>query len=681
MLATTTKSTTYQSSMAAARRLAAAGAMAWALGVLQACSGSAATAPTVPQQPSSVTPVTPAAPAAAATISRITPDSLTAGTLVAIEGQNLPTSASAVRLTLAGVALDVRAVSANRIEALIPAAGFACAAPAAQTMRLELGATTIEQSVVLRTASPLTLKAGDAAVTLSAAQAACVELAGSASGAARYVVAVVNTAAPTTETARFDLRGQGTGSLAQVASVVQSDASVMGIKSSINAALSATPSLLKSDLSTALTEDALHSARLAAARSVFASAGIPSRSRIASVRTPALAGDTLQINAPLNSCNAGRAVRARVVYAGSKAVVLEDIASPRAGKMDDALRSIGSEFDATVYPLLTKNLGDPLAMNAQLNGDGRVTMLFTRFVNDSAPGTAGYVSACNFYAKSQFAASNEDEVFYARVPSTNETADDWRRAIRSTVVHESKHLASYAERLSRGKASEESWMEEATARVAEELYARTFDAGASWKGNTGFAASVGCELTQCDDRPLVMWKHFTQLHAYLRGADSLTPFGPAKSGDVTYYASGWSLVRWAVDQYATTEGGMLKQLVNGSAATGIAGLAQLAGVNADQLLTGWAMSNAVGSQGATWNAADVWSGLAGTFPGMFQSAPLRGRSVSAGSFAFSGLQLPAAGATYLTLSGVQGGAQLLQLAQANAGANGGALKVSVMRVQ
>ncbi len=674
MLATTTKSTTYQSSTTVARRLAAAGAMAWALGVLQACSGSAATAPTVAQQPTSVTPVTPAAPAAVATVSRVTPDSLTAGTLLAIEGQNLPTTPSAVRLTLAGVSLDVRAVSATRIEALIPTTGFACAAPAAQTMRLELGSTTIEQSVVLRTAAPLTLKAGDAAVTLSAAQAACIELAGSAQGSARYVVAVVNTAAQTNETARFDLRGQGTGSLAQVASVVQSDASVMGLLRGISS-LTAAPSLLKSDPAPALPDN--DASQVAFNRAVLNVARIPASARLNSVRTAVNAGDTLQINALLNSCSSARAVRARVVYAGSKAVVLEDVASPRAGKMDDALRSIGSEFDATVYPLLTKNLGDPLAMNAQLNGDGRVTMLFTRFVNDSAPGTAGYVSACNFYAKSQFAASNEDEVFYARVPSTNETPADWRRAMRSTVVHESKHLASYAERLSRGKASEESWMEEATARVAEELYARTFDAGSSWKGNTGFAASVGCELTQCDDRPLVMWKHFTQLHAYLRGADSLTPFGPAKSGDVTYYASGWSLVRYAVDQFASTESGMLKSLVNGTAPTGIAGLAQLAGVNADQLLTGWAMSNAVGSQGSTWNAADVWSGLAGTFPGMFQSAPLRGRSVSAGSFAFSGLQLPAAGATYLTLSGVQGGAQLLQVA----GANGGALKLSVMRVQ
>lgn len=678
MSANANTATTYEATATRGRRLAGASLMACGLGVLQACSGTGAVAPTAPQQtPTPANGGSTPAPSPAATVSRVTPDSLTVGTVLTIEGENLPTTPSAVRLTLAGVTLDVRAASASRIEARIPAAGFTCAAPAVQTLRMELGSATLQQTVVLRTAAPLALKAGDAAVTLSAEQAACVELAGSTTGAAKYVVAVVNTASQSSATARFDLRGQGTGALANVSSVVQGDASVMGLRvpSAFSASSRALTAAQQAD-AVAARETAAHAAELSFNAEVLRAA-VPSGARRASVRAAAALNDTVTVNALLNSCTKGRAITARVVYAGSKAVVLEDIASPRAGRMDDALRAIGSEFDATVYPLLTKNLGDPLAMNAQLNGDGRVTMLFTRFVNDSSPGTSGYVSACNFYPKSQFAASNEDEVFYARVPSTNETADDWRRAVRSTVVHESKHLASYAERLSRGAASEESWLEEATARVAEELYARTFPGGGTWKGNTGFAASVGCELTQCDDRPLVMWKHFSQLHAYLRGADSLTPFGPAKSGDVTYYASGWSLVRWAVDQYAANEGGMLKALVAGTAPAGVAGLAQIAGVPADQLLAGWAMSNAVGAAGATWNAADMWSGLAGTFPGMFQSAPLRGRAVSAGAFAFTGLQLPGAGATYLTLSGVQGGAQVVQLA----GAMGAGLRVVVQRVQ
>ena len=91
---------------------------------------------------------------------------------------------------------------------------------------------------------------------------------------------------------------------------------------------------------------------------------------------------------------------ARVVYVGARAMVLEDVADPRARTMDVEYRAIGREFDRVQYPLLRDNIGDPLAMNGAFNGDGRVTMLFTRFVNDSVAGTAGCASACNFYPKS-----------------------------------------------------------------------------------------------------------------------------------------------------------------------------------------------------------------------------------------------------------------------------------------
>ena len=141
-----------------------------------------------------------------------------------------------------------------------------------------------------------------------------------------------------------------------------------------------------------------------------------------------IVGDTVSMKALYGSCTAGRDIRARVVYAGAKSVVLEDVASPRAGTMDNEYRLMGDEFDRVQYPLLQAKIGDPLAMNAAMEGDGRVTMLFTRYVNDSLPGVAGYVSACNFYPKGTFAASNEDEVFYARVASPTESAADWRHA-------------------------------------------------------------------------------------------------------------------------------------------------------------------------------------------------------------------------------------------------------------
>ena len=113
-----------------------------------------------------------------------------------------------------------------------------------------------------------------------------------------------------------------------------------------------------------------------------------------------------------------------MVYAGSRAVALEDVAAPRARTMDADYRAMGDEFGRVQHPLLRDSIVDPLAMNGAMNGDGRVAILYTRFVNDPAANTAGYMNACNFYPKSTFAASNENEVFYARVVTVTETPAD-----------------------------------------------------------------------------------------------------------------------------------------------------------------------------------------------------------------------------------------------------------------
>jgi len=406
-----------------------------------------------------------------------------------------------------------------------------------------------------------------------------------------------------------------------------------------------------------------------------------------SARAPLALGDTVNMKALYNSCTTGRDVRARVVYTGTKSVVLEDVSAPRAGQMDDQYRLIGDEFDRVQYPLMQSKVGDPLAMDNAMGGDGRVTMLFTRYVNDSLAGITGYVSACNFYPKGTFAASNEDEVFYARVASANESGDDWRRSMRSTVMHETKHLASFAIRFRNNTPFEELWLEESTARLSEELYARTFANGGAWKGNATYQSTVRCEVLQCDDRPLMMWKHFSVLHQYLRGIDTLTPIGAAANGDFTFYASGWSLVRWAADQYATDESTWIKDLVRGGQLTGLANLAQRTGRPAGEMLADWSLAQAVDDLAGftparrqltfpSWNVADVFAGLAGTFPGSFVANPLYARAMTFGSFALPVTRLRAFSSSYFTFEGTQSGSQMIELR----GENGATLPPTSLRL-
>ena len=259
--------------------------------------------------------------------------------------------------------------------------------------------------------------------------------------------------------------------------------------------------------------------------------------------------------------------------------------------------------------------------------------------------------------------------------------------MRSTVMHETKHLASFAIRFRNNTPFEELWLEESTARLSEELYARTFANGGAWKGNATYQSTVRCEVLQCDDRPLMMWKHFSVLHQYLRGIDTLTPIGAAANGDFTFYASGWSLVRWAADQYATDESTWIKDLVRGGQLTGLANLAQRTGRPAGEMLADWSLAQAVDDLAGftparrqltfpSWNVADVFAGLAGTFPGSFVANPLYARAMTFGSFALPVTRLRAFSSSYFTFEGTQSGSQMIELR----GENGATLPPTSLRL-
>jgi hypothetical protein len=197
---------------------------------------------------------------------------------------------------------------------------------------------------------------------------------------------------------------------------------------------------------------------------------------------------------------------------------------------------------------------------------------------------------------------------------------------------------------------------------------------------------------QCDDRPLMMWKHFSALHQYLQGVDTLTPIGATTGADISFYGSGWSLVRWAADHYAADEGAWLRQLVRGGTATGLANLAQHAGRPVAELLGDWALAHAVeGLPGFTprrtqltfpsWNVADVMSGLAKTFPGTFVASPLHARAFSFGAFALPVPALRSFSASYFAFEGAQSGSQLLELRSTSGGAPPSALRLAVVRVE
>ena len=611
-------------------------ALACPLLVLPACRGGDATAPGVTVGTPTATPA--GAPAAPLAITRLlAPDTLRPGAVLAIEGTGFAAAAHAQTVQLrsadgAVIPTIVEIATPTRLDVRLPsAAAFPCVATGSAQLEVSTGAASITRGVTLAVARRVALAVGESAPLLDAAAAGCTELAADAAGAT-YALAVLNTTANATSASSLTVRANSVGgalpSVApMVAAVSGGHASVAAEANDHDRHLADQSRIIASAGSAVFAWRAVHGAAINMAAS--------------RVVAPLAVGTQLSRTVLYGACNAPVRITTRVAYVGTRSVILEDVSSPHAGRMDAELSALGREYDERMHPALVEHLGDPLALDATMQGDGRITMVITGAVSQVAPGVTGFVSACNFYPRRTHAESNEDALFYARAPHAGESLATWRRIMRSTVMHEAKHIASFAERLARGAAFEEPWLEEATARIAEELYARSFANGGAWRGNGGWADVVRCEVYQCDDRPLMLWKHFPVLHDYLAGVESRTPLGAADANDVTFYASGWSLVRWAADHYgAHNEAAFLRALVRGtSGATGVTALARLTGRPAEELLADWSLAQWLDDRAGfvpqratlsfpSWNLPDIMHGLAQLDPSRYRASPLPVRDVT-----------------------------------------------------
>jgi len=641
--ANASSTTTYESFTASTRRPLGWALLACALGVLQACSGGDALAPEV------VVPAPQTSNTAAPAIEALSSDTVAVGITQAIIGSRLPTALGSLRIQVDGVDARIVAQSASRVEWQLPAGALPCSAPTSRHLKVSGSGISHEARIIVYTARRLNLDLDPnrSAVELKATDATCIELPALGDGAyAKYLIAVVNpNPAP------------------------------------INSQLTTS----HSKLTTAVQETTTHLSLVvpSAPGSPLASGVKASVASAIAVQNIGALHDTVPISVPVSGCSSSPTTQTRTAFTGKSIRILEDLASPHAGTMDKELVAIGHEFDETMLPLITEHFGNPLALDHATNRDRRVTLVLTKTVNDSLPGTAAFVSACNFHPRRTFAASNEDEVIFARVPAKTERPSDWRRSMRATLVHETKHLASYAERIARGTGFEEPWLEEATARVAEELYARTFVAPEG-HSTLGYEATVGCELRHCDDRPLVMFKHFSALHDWLRNVDCVSALG-ASQLTAMHYASGWAFVRWVLD-HSANERETLRALSVGSSGRGLEGLAALTGGDAAGMVTQWMSELAAAVESgrnparSSWDVVAVLRGMAEELPGAYAANPLRVTRVSLGQAVTTKQDVLPLSTRYIAVDGAHTNSQLLSL-EPSAAAGQVGLRLVLRRIQ
>jgi hypothetical protein len=611
--------------------------------------------------------VTPPEGSVAPTITSIVPATVAPGATATLTGTGFLSIANTA-VTVAGVSAAVLTTTPTEMTIAVPVVGLPCQStqPVPVIVATVGGsATTSHPLAVARTRS---LAVGESFVTAASGDIGCNEL--SAGGS--YLVSVFNSSNAASSTVRFELRGSAGGPLASrlpAGGAITIDGTASRSVASTSAKDQAHLDRLDDDLALLRRLGAPRRGRLA-----------PSYSRSAMSPVPLTVGATAPIKFHYSTCTAAgiSTITARVVFVGNHSVVLEDVAAPLAGMIDADLIAMAQEFEAISYPLLL-NFGDPLARDRYTDANGRILMLFTPKVNAIGTNLLGFVSACDLYPVSQdpaVAGSNEAEIFYAPTvtdTTTGSTAlsgrSQWRRQMPATMIHEAKHVTSYAERLSRdATVFEQVWLEEATAQLASEMFGRAIH-GNTWRGDATYRATLWCEsrptTAGCADGVIAMTNHIDYLANYLQTFETKSILSGAEDSDI--YGSSWLFARWLVDTYGgSDEGAFLRQLVQTGTLAGTANVEAVSGRRFAQLLAEFtlmvAADNVPNIAGPyvepSWNLPDVFAGYAEL--GSRPPAPLAMRQSTGGALSVSGRNVKGGGGVLLRIGPVAG-TQLLEL--------------------
>lgn len=636
-------------------------------------------------------------------ITAMSPDIARPGETLTITGTDFAPDAADNAVTVAGVPADILAASATELTVELGPGEYPCAATGPASITVSADGLEATAHHPLAAAPQRTLAVGES-LQLHGPDVRCNEL----TRDGRYVVSVFNASTTATALSAFSLRGTSgtevvTGE-AVAGEVVDGLRSDDGPRRTIRVD-GGPPRLRHRPEREAHGRILERNLRLGEELTSRASKTGPARRLVSADPVPEM-GERMDIRIPdidvSNPCASYEEVSARVVYAGSRSIILEDVDAPLAGRMSETWEAVGQEFDALMYPLVLDYFGDPLVLDGTLDDNDRVLMLFSEAVNDFDRPIAGFVFSGDFYPRDQCAASNEAEIFYGQVPTVDgtgfddQTAEAWFRSMRSTVIHEVKHITSFAHRVQADASTwEDQWLEEATARLAEELYAREIF-GYGQHDNTGYRQSLYCEVRpagypECAGSPWVMGDHFLGLLEYYESIEDLSPIGPVASGDWTFYSSGWLLVRWAIDQSRQSEATFLRALVEEPDRAGVDNLAARTGRSFADMLADFSLAIAVDDHPdatpdraalsfPSWDTRDIYEGLAEDFE-EYPPVPLDPRDLTFGDFDLKVSQLRGGSASIIELSGTLSTSQLLELLSYEGDTAPANLGVAIMRVQ
>ncbi|GAC1516460.1 MAG: hypothetical protein NVS1B4_11530 [Gemmatimonadaceae bacterium] len=662
---------------------------------------------TVDKLPSVAYSVTTFVPGTQPSITSIAPSLLTPGISATLNGTGFGATVAENRVLVDGVAAPVLTASATQLTVTIPAT-LPCAVTHRAVIVVTVGGVTGRGTQEMRVGVQRAMPVGSAVVVTSPVELACTEL---TDNGAQYVVSVFSNATVPTAITPFRLEGRGPtpGLAGAVAAPTLRESAAIPSAARVGSDVIALRPGADAAHLTLLNQNRALLSTLRSRVSVRRSVGVASADPLLSPPRMAVAvGDTrtfriskLSATPPGTSiCAAYDEVTAKAVFVGAHSIIYEDVTATLAGQMTPYFERLGQEFEATMYRSDSLNFGDPLAYNFATNGGARVMMVFSPAVN-RMESLAGFVLSCDLFKRNTTfnTVSNDGEIFYARVPTsiaagfTGDTPDRWLWEMRSTVVHEVKHIASFSARLANNADDwEESWLEEGTALHAEELWLRDAIYRVPWKGNARYAATLYCDIPRpgCSGKPLGMVRHFDHLYGFLDAAGSFSPFGRARDGDYSFYGSAWSLVRWAIDRHGSSDQAFLRGLTQ-SLTSGTANLTARTGRPLDEMLGNWSLSLHLARHPAfsanpdvqfpTWDVADIFANMSSDLRGYPKPAPLVPAALALGNFNVVNSGIHGGSFRMYEITGVPAGAQSLSLLASAGGTAPPSLRMAIARVR
>jgi len=345
----------------------------------------------------------------------------------------------------------------------------------------------------------------------------------------------------------------------------------------------------------------------------------------------------------------------RVEAVGAKSIVLADTANPVGGFMRADYQRFASRFDTLVYPLDAGAFDAP----SDIDGNGRVAILFTRAVNELTQANAnafigGFFNPRDLFPRTQSptvaacATSNEGEMFYMMVPDPTGAVNGNQFRLgfvdtltTSILTHEFQHLINAGRRMYVNTSAtnfEEVWLDEGLSHIAEELlYFR----------EAGFAPRASLTASIVNDT----WAHFSpwisddasnfvRFFMYLSDPANHSPLDVGD--DLETRGATWAFLRFAVDKSFNADVGVWQRFAN-STTTGIGTLTYALQRDPRPLLKDFAAANRTGVH-PSWDFNSVYSQVfvAAKYPvpfGKLQDGvamPVAARGGSASYYRFAG---------------------------------------------